>query len=196
MDDQNLISKEYKSISEALYLNTNIREISLNKTQIKTQDLKLILRSILYNQIESLFLQGNEINNLGAKIIADFLKENTFLKKLDLADNLIDDQGIIFISEALKTNNSIKKLNVEGNKFKEKGYESLLETIKINSNIVEITFDDNVKFEKIKNEINSICKENKNYKEVAEDRVLTNLQSNQYKIKNIVLSSITLVIFA
>jgi Ran GTPase-activating protein (RanGAP) involved in mRNA processing and transport len=62
-----------------------------------------------------LFLSHNNIDDVGAKLIADALKNNHSLNTLDLMVNNIGDDGVIAIADALKVNFSLDKLNLLAN---------------------------------------------------------------------------------
>ena len=54
-------------------------------------------------------------------IIAELLKVNETVKRLDLARNNIGDIGVCAIAQMLRSNSSIEYLNLESNEFGERG---------------------------------------------------------------------------
>ena len=62
-----------------------------------------------------LFLSRNNIDDVGAKLITDALKNNHSLNTLDLMLNNIGDDGVMAIADALIVNRNLTKLNLLGN---------------------------------------------------------------------------------
>lgn len=57
-------------------------------------------------------------------IIAELLKGNSTVQRLDLARNNIGDAGACALAQMLCTNSSIEYLNLESNEFGERGARS------------------------------------------------------------------------
>jgi hypothetical protein len=64
---------------------------------------------------------SEEYTDVDAILIAEFLKNNTCVKRLDLARNQIGDAGGSALAHALASNTCIEYLNLEGNGVAQKG---------------------------------------------------------------------------
>lgn len=64
---------------------------------------------------------SEDYTDVEAILIAEFLKTNTSIKRLDLARNLIADDGACALAAALSENTTLEYLNLESNSVAEKG---------------------------------------------------------------------------
>ena len=62
--------------------------------------------------ISTLNISANNIGDTGAAALAEMLRSNSTLERLDLSSNVIDYDGITAISSALVNNTSLKALYV------------------------------------------------------------------------------------
>ncbi len=62
--------------------------------------------------ITTLNVSANNIGDKGAASLAEMLKSNTTLERLDLSSNVIDYDGITAISAALVENTSLQALYI------------------------------------------------------------------------------------
>ena len=70
---------------------------------------------------EELEWDSEEYTDVETIIIAEFLKNNTCVKRLDLARNQIGDAGASALAQALCSNDCLEYLNLEGNGVAQKG---------------------------------------------------------------------------
>mmetsp|Transcript_22496 Transcript_22496/g.48572 ORF Transcript_22496/g.48572 Transcript_22496/m.48572 type:complete len:278 (-) Transcript_22496:1-834(-) len=84
---------------------------------------------------EELEWDSEEFTDVEAIFIAEFLKSNTCIKRLDLARNLIADEGASAIARALASNNTLEYLNLESNSVAEKGGTALMHAVTENSSL-------------------------------------------------------------
>eukprot|EP00308_Calcidiscus_leptoporus_P004875 CAMPEP_0119374082 /NCGR_PEP_ID=MMETSP1334-20130426/28866_1 /TAXON_ID=127549 /ORGANISM="Calcidiscus leptoporus, Strain RCC1130" /LENGTH=265 /DNA_ID=CAMNT_0007392035 /DNA_START=70 /DNA_END=864 /DNA_ORIENTATION=- len=84
---------------------------------------------------EELEWDSEEFTDVEAIIIAEFLKRNTCIKRLDLARNLIADEGASAIAIALASNSTLEYLNLESNSVAERGGAALKEAVTENSTL-------------------------------------------------------------
>ncbi|PFX18326.1 Nucleotide-binding oligomerization domain-containing protein 2 [Stylophora pistillata] len=80
-------------------------------------------------QVKSVSLRSGEMNDDGAVILANVLKENRTVTNLNLSRNNIGDDGATGLAEALKSNVSLKELNLSRNKIGGVGAASLGEAL-------------------------------------------------------------------
>ncbi|XP_062923016.1 NLR family CARD domain-containing protein 3-like [Mobula hypostoma] len=93
------------------------------------------LKSI-FSRIKTLSLEGNMLEDEGAEIIADALKNETCrIETLRLKHNSIGEKGATQIAEALKTNSSLKVLGLRANVVKAKGAQFIAEALEVNTTL-------------------------------------------------------------
>ncbi|XP_072926196.1 nucleotide-binding oligomerization domain-containing protein 1-like [Hemitrygon akajei] len=93
------------------------------------------LKSI-FPRIKTLSLEGNMLEDEGAEIIADALKNETCrIETLRLKHNSIGEKGAAQIAEAMKTNSSLKVLGLRANAVKAEGAQLIAEALKVNSTL-------------------------------------------------------------
>ncbi|MCW8398828.1 hypothetical protein OQJ26_08490 [Legionella sp. PATHC038] len=81
------------------------------------------------HQITSILANNSVIDDPGAVLIANFLKNNTSLRVLDIHASQISEEGLLVIIDALKSNDSLEYLNIRANKITNKVLESLSLTL-------------------------------------------------------------------
>ncbi|RUS26956.1 hypothetical protein BC938DRAFT_483892 [Jimgerdemannia flammicorona] len=84
-------------------------------------------------QLHHVILSVCNIDNKGASILAEVLKMNTSLQKLNLKDNDVGEKGASALAEALKMNENIETLDLEDNSIGAKGASTLAEALKMNT---------------------------------------------------------------
>lgn len=90
--------------------------VYLNNQNIGDIGAKLVAAEIKSSiDCKTLWLYGNGITATGATEIAKGLKTNTTLTVLDLHDNKIGNEGATVLAQALKGNSTLKTLNLCGN---------------------------------------------------------------------------------
>ncbi len=79
------------------------------------------------------------MSDTGAFFIAQGLRQNSSLRKLDLIDCCIGDEGVKSLGEALVENDSLKELRLAGNNsISEQGLSVLTECLKANRGLVKL----------------------------------------------------------
>jgi Ran GTPase-activating protein (RanGAP) involved in mRNA processing and transport len=92
--------------------------------------------------IEKIDLWKNRIGDKRVECIAEAIKGNSGLKEIELGNNNIGDQGAKFLAEAITENNSLKMLDLGYNSIRDRGARWLFEASKKNAN-VEINLREN-----------------------------------------------------
>eukprot|EP00761_Pharyngomonas_kirbyi_P010448 gb/GECH01010468.1/.p1 GENE.gb/GECH01010468.1/~~gb/GECH01010468.1/.p1 ORF type:complete len:345 (+),score=75.43 gb/GECH01010468.1/:1-1035(+) len=102
---------------KALETNQSLFHLNLGKHDLQDETLDLLLQGLLENRrITYLNLSGNKLTNLGAKKLANFLKnKNCKLEYLNLRSNRIEDKGAIVIAKAIKDNFTLVTLDIQFN---------------------------------------------------------------------------------
>ena len=88
-------------------------------------------------------LCDNDIDDAGAGGLADALKSSTTLTVLDLSENSIGDAGVANLADALKSNNTLAKLNLCYNCIHDTGAAKLADVLKSNNTLTELNLRDN-----------------------------------------------------
>jgi hypothetical protein len=88
-----------------------------------------MLLTILHSDVESIYLNKNNIDSLGAVKIAEYLEDNPPIKTIFLANNRLNDDDIILISQALKRNTNLEDLYLHTNNITCIGVKALLTCI-------------------------------------------------------------------
>ena len=101
--------------------------------------------AIIKKKCTELKLGYNQITSEGVKILADALKENSTLERLNLFHNNIADQGVYYLTQALLSNekSKVKMLFIGHNQITDKSIEYLCDLLKINRNIVHLGLSNN-----------------------------------------------------
>jgi len=92
--------------------------------------------------LKKLDLASNYLEDASVKALASMLKESHTLLHLDLSNNRIGDDGGIPLAQALKVNNTLMYLNVRQNDMRVAG-EQLAETLRKNTSILVLDFSYN-----------------------------------------------------
>ena len=80
------------------------------------------------NKLESINLSYNRISTEGGTCISDFLAQNPVLVALYLEGNNLDDRAAILIAESLKHNTNLRYLNLTENRITKAGWGALRKT--------------------------------------------------------------------
>uniref|UniRef100_A0A7S4C5B2 Uncharacterized protein n=1 Tax=Chrysotila carterae TaxID=13221 RepID=A0A7S4C5B2_CHRCT len=84
---------------------------------------------------EELEWDSEEITDVEAIIIAEYLKGSSSMKRLDLARNNIADDGAVALAVALSSNGVLEYLNLESNTVAERGGAALIQAVQANSTL-------------------------------------------------------------
>ena len=101
-----------RKIAPLLCANVELRTIRCEGHELTVSDLR---------DEDELEWDSEEYHDVEAIIIAEYMKKNTELKRLDLARNSITDAGAAALALALHENSSVEYLNLESNIVAEKG---------------------------------------------------------------------------
>jgi len=93
--------------------------------------------------VTKLDLADNGIGNAGAAGLAEALKSNTTLAVLDLSRNVITDGGAADLAEALKSNTTLTVLNLPRNGIFDAGAAGLAEALKSNTTLTVLNLTSN-----------------------------------------------------
>lgn len=111
----NLTLPEARRVAQLLAANTSLATIHFESHDMSVTDLA---------DDDELEWDSEEYTDLEAIVIAELLKANTSVKRLDLARNQIGDAGARALAAMLGVNGTLEYLNLESNVFGEKAGEA------------------------------------------------------------------------
>ncbi|CAM2705336.1 unnamed protein product, partial [Rotaria socialis] len=141
------IEPQIRNINEIPYTNPQLTQLiksNINSTgvnfagkNLNDQDMKIVANELLQvnKVVTTLYLQANQIGDVGAQFLADALRVNTTLTRLDLYTNQIGDSGAQYLGEALKTNKSLTLLQLQTNQIGDSGAQYLADALKVNKTL-------------------------------------------------------------
>lgn len=168
----NLDANARHTIAEALYANTTIETLSLRNIKLVESRGQEIVDALRNNKtITSLDLGCNNLdaskwegewNNLDEDIdevydkygvyasieeyaiaIANMIKENTTIVKLNLESNCLGEYGIHELANALRVNTTITNLNLSRNNLEEYGTQEIADALCMNTTITALNLSSN-----------------------------------------------------
>lgn len=129
-----------RQLSIALATNVTLKELMLNSTNT-FRYIRNISYILIHHSLTCLHLSDNSIGERVRELF-DALQRTTTLHTLDLSFNKINDSAVVVIAEVLRTNQSIMKLDLSNNQIG-KGSRALLESLNFNGNIMELNLSFN-----------------------------------------------------
>lgn len=103
--------------------------------------------------LESLNLQGNNLDVEGAKLLAEAIKENKTLQYLNLNENNIQTDGVLQIILILFANKNLKELNLADNKIDHDGMSGIASVLNWHNSTLEVLNLDKASYKSIGQEI-------------------------------------------
>ena len=88
-------------------------------------------------------LSDNEISDIGAETISEYLKNNICLLELNLSKNRIGCNGITAIAKAIQVNVSLQKFNISSCKVADDGAAAISDSLKHNDLLQELNLSQN-----------------------------------------------------
>ena len=115
-----------RRVAQHLAQNSDLSSIKVGSCELSVGDLA---------DDDELEWDSEEYTNVEAIILAELLKKNTSVARLDLARNQIGDAGAVAIALMLAENATIEYLNLESNTFGPRGGEAFLEALTSNTKV-------------------------------------------------------------
>jgi len=129
-----ITAAQARKIAPLLCANAELRTIRLGGGELTVSDLR---------DEDELEWDSEEYHDVEAIIIAEYMKTNTELQRLDLARNSITDAGAAALALALHENSSVEYLNLESNVVAEKGCRALCLAVASNSRLSYLNISHN-----------------------------------------------------
>ena len=124
----------------------NISKIHLQRNNINDNDIQRISSYIIEfkSHLKELHLQSNFIGINGSEFIAELIKDNNYLKILNITDNPLQSQGIINICDSITNNNNvISELLINSTKCNDYCIEKIIKMLKLNKKLKIFTAAEN-----------------------------------------------------
>jgi len=115
-----------RCVARLLAQNGSLAEIRFEDHSLPVGDMK---------DSEELEWDSEEYTDIDAIIIAELLKNNTSVERLDLARCRIADAGAVALAQALAENTRLEYLNLESNTFGEKGGSAFCDALGKNESV-------------------------------------------------------------
>ena len=133
-------------LSKALEINRTLTKLSMVKCNLKIneangQALATMLKTNRSLQVLNL-ARNPEVGDQGAMYLAEGLKLNYTLKKLNISDCGISSEGVNNIAHALTINKILQNLNVEGNEIMDAGVVCFAKALKANVSLTNLNLAD------------------------------------------------------
>ena len=119
--------------------------MDLSQQDLVDEDMEIIVKQVITKKscIE-LWLDSNSITSQGALILADALRNNNTLQKLDLYNNRVSDSGVSFLVKSLLDSNfTLKILNLGRNGITNEGVRFLAQMFKTNTSLTNLYLQQN-----------------------------------------------------
>ena len=129
-----ITAAQARKIAPLLCANADLKTIRCEGGELSVSDLR---------DEDELEWDSEEYHDVEAIIIAEYMKTNTELKRLDLARNSITDAGARALALALHLNSSVEYLNLESNVVAEKGGKALCLAVASNSRLSYLNISHN-----------------------------------------------------
>jgi Ran GTPase-activating protein (RanGAP) involved in mRNA processing and transport len=131
-------------LCESLKMNTALTSLSLERNKLGSSSIQILFDMLASNKtIAILDLSDNAIDDVGAKVIATCLEENsTTLTDLNLNGNCICEDGLVLISRSLEVNKGLTKLDIGGNSFGKEGIRELAKSLARNTSLRSLVVGD------------------------------------------------------
>ena len=144
--DAEIGPKGCKALAPAIKRHRRLEHLGLKFNYIEPAGVKFILKASRHNRrggLKELDLYGCKLGPEGAKVIADELKQNTFLEVLRLRFNGIAPEGATALAEMLPVNEALVTLDLSNNGLEWEGVCTLGAALKKNKTIESLDVHNN-----------------------------------------------------
>ena len=115
----------------------NLTALDLHECQLRDGGARVILEFLRPNTtLRKLVLGNNDLGDGGAHALAEVLRLNTTLRDLDLESNDVGDGGARALADALRLNTTLHTLNLNANDLGDRGARALAEALRRNTTLM------------------------------------------------------------
>jgi len=83
------------------------------------------------------------LDDKGVQVLAEIVKENNYIKRLELPNNLIGGEGASYLFQALKLNGSLERLSLDHNNLKDDGVLKIASALPWHPDLTELSLANN-----------------------------------------------------
>ena len=138
----NIHKETCNELALAIDSNRHLENLSLQDNALCSSVTTVLQRLSKLSSLETLDLQGNQLNENTAELLASVISNNNVLKSLNLCNNSIG-KGALQIAKALRHITSLRLLNLGDNMLIKEVCNELAYAIKCNINIESLYLHDN-----------------------------------------------------
>lgn len=108
-------------LAQALKVNKSLRSMNLKLNRIDDKGGSKLCIDLLNNNanLEFLSLSSNSLGHMFCESLAEFLKINQTIRRVDISCNFIDDSNANTLKDSLETNTNIIEIDVRNNQLSE-----------------------------------------------------------------------------
>ena len=131
-------------LAEVMPMFPNLKNFRLEGIDLKDEGAAILACALKANRtITILHLNSNNVRDGGAVALAQALKANRAITDLDLNSNNIGDEGAIAMADALKANRALTVLSLHSNNIGDEGAVALAEALKANRAVTQLDLHSN-----------------------------------------------------
>lgn len=106
-------------LAQALKVNKSLRSMNLKLNRIDDKGGSKLCIDLLNNNanLEFLSLSSNSLGHMFCESLAEFLKINQTIRRVDISCNFIDDSNANTLKDSLETNTNIIEIDVRNNQL-------------------------------------------------------------------------------
>ena len=164
LDNNSLSGKAVMCMVNFLWENESIRYLSMNNCRLETDACDALSNGLDRNKtVETLHLANNYIKNQGAQSLAmAFSSPSSVIKDFDFQSCGIRDEGGIALADAMKVNTHIERVNLRDNSLYDDAALAIAEAAGVNKNLKKLLLERNPISRKYMLEIEKIVRTNVN----------------------------------
>eukprot|EP01080_Neovahlkampfia_damariscottae_P009932 gene9932-2253_t len=146
LSHNNINEEALSEFSKSLAKNKGLTELNLNNNSFGGEKMEEFVDALLNNseiKIPKLYLNNNQISDVGCAALAKLLSSKYVLKELHVTHNKIGNEGSKLLAKSLSKNKELAILNMESNEIGYAGAKQLAFMIVSNSTIEKLLLGGN-----------------------------------------------------
>lgn len=112
-------------------VNKSLRSLNLKLNRIDDKGGSKLCIDLLNNNssLEHISLSSNSLGHMFCESLAEFIKLNRSLRRLDISCNFIDDSSFATLKHSLESNSNIIEIDIRNNQLSEETEEEINEIV-------------------------------------------------------------------
>ena len=121
LNDNSIHYEGSRYMAQALKVNKSLKHLNLKLNRIDDKGGAKLCTDLLNNdsQLESFSMSSNSLGHMFCESLAEFLKLNRTISRLDISCNFIDDSNASTLKDSLESNTNIIEVDVRNNQLSE-----------------------------------------------------------------------------